>query len=67
HDVLTAVEKLRDSGKDFVFVTHVLSFVHDFADYVIFMQDGNIVEHGKPEILDTPNTEALKDFMAKVH
>ncbi|MFP4079012.1 MAG: amino acid ABC transporter ATP-binding protein [Bacillota bacterium] len=66
HDVLTAVEKLRDSGKDFVFVTHVLSFVHDFADYVIFMQDGNIVEHGTPDILDAPNTEALMDFMSKV-
>lgn len=67
HDVLTAVEKLRDSGKDFVFVTHVLSFVHDFADYVIFMQDGNIVEYGTPEILDEPQTDALKDFMSKVH
>jgi polar amino acid transport system ATP-binding protein len=67
HEVLTAIEKLKDSGKDFVFVTHVLSFVHDFADYVIFMEDGMIVEHGDPSILDTPSTKALKDFMAKVH
>lgn len=66
HDVLTAVEKLRDSGKDFVFVTHVLSFVHDFADYVIFMEDGNIVECGDPTILDEPQTEALRSFMSKV-
>jgi polar amino acid transport system ATP-binding protein len=67
HEVLTAIEKLKDSGKDFVFVTHVLSFVHDFADYVIFMEEGNIVEHGDPTILDSPQTDALKDFMAKVH
>ena len=66
HDVLTAVEQLRNSGKDFIFVTHVLSFVRDFADYVIFMEDGNIVEHGAPAMLDAPKTEALRDFMSKV-
>lgn len=65
-DVLTAVEDLRDSGKDFVFVTHVLSFVRDFADYVIFMHDGNIVEHGDPAILDAPTSEVFQSFMSKV-
>jgi len=66
HEVLTAVEELRDLGKEFVFVTHVLSFVHDFADYVIFMHDGKIHEHGTPEILEYPETEELRLFMEKV-
>jgi polar amino acid transport system ATP-binding protein len=66
HEVLTAVENLKDSGKSFMFVTHVISFVKDFADYVIFMENGKIVEQGPPHILDKPETQALKDFMHKV-
>ncbi|MDA3932445.1 MAG: ATP-binding cassette domain-containing protein [Tenericutes bacterium] len=66
HEVLTAVEELRDLGKEFVFVTHVLSFVHDFADYVIYMYQGKIWEHGLPSMLDNPKTHELKEFMRKV-
>jgi len=67
HEVLTAVQDLKSLGKEFVFVTHVLSFVRDFADYVIFMHEGNIHEHGTIDILDHPKTIELKEFMRKVH
>lgn len=67
HEVLTAVEELKGLGKEFIFVTHVLSFVRDFADYVIYMHDGRIHEYGLPEILDKPKTKELKEFMMKVH
>jgi polar amino acid transport system ATP-binding protein len=66
HEVLEAIKNLKSLGKSFVFVTHVLSFVRDFADYVIFMHDGLIHEHGKPAILDQPKTPELKNFMDKV-
>lgn len=66
HEVLTAIEDLRVLGKEFVFVTHVMSFVKDFADYVIFMYQGKIIEHGLPSILDSPTTTELKEFMRKV-
>lgn len=66
HEVLTAIEELRDLGKQFIFVTHVMSFVKDFADYVIFMEDGHIGEHGTPDILDNPKTEGLAAFMHRV-
>jgi len=68
HEVLTAIKELRGLGKNFVFVTHVMSFVKDFADYVIFMQDGRIVEQGEPkQMLEQPATKALQEFMEKVH
>lgn len=67
HEVLTAIEELKSLGKEFVFVTHVLSFVRDFADYVIYMHEGRIHEHGTIEILDQPKTVELKEFMKKVH
>ncbi len=66
HEVLTAVEELKGLGKEFIFVTHVLSFVRDFADYVIYMHEGRIHEYGLPEILDNPKTKELKEFMEKV-
>lgn len=66
HEVLTAVEELKGLGKDFIFVTHVMSFVKDFADYVIYMDQGKIVEQGPPSILDNPEHESLKEFMKKV-
>ena len=66
YEVLTAIKELKDIGKNFVFVTHVMSFVRDFADYVIFMDQGRIVEQGDPSILDQPKTKELKEFMEKV-
>jgi polar amino acid transport system ATP-binding protein len=43
-----------------------MSFVHDFADYVVYMDDGRIVEQGPPSMLDNPKTDEFKAFMNKV-
>ena len=63
-EVLQAVKELRGSGKNFIFVTHVLSFVRDFADYVIFMDQGQILEHGPVSILENPHKVELKNYMS---
>ncbi len=65
-EVLEAIKELRGLGKDFVLVTHEMSFVRDFADYVIFMDDGEIIEHGDLSVLDNPQSVVMKDFMRKV-
>jgi polar amino acid transport system ATP-binding protein len=64
HEVLQAVKEFKASGKSFIFVTHILSFVRDFADYVIFMDQGQIMEHGPVNLLDKPQTDALKNYMS---
>jgi polar amino acid transport system ATP-binding protein len=64
HEVLQAVKEFKASGKSFIFVTHILSFVRDFADYVIFMDQGQIIEHGPVTLLDKPQTDALKNYMS---
>ena len=66
HEVLTEIENLKKLGKDFIIVTHVMSFAKDFADYILFMHEGEIVEQGETTILDNPLTQELKDFMSKV-
>ncbi|HKL60803.1 MAG TPA: ATP-binding cassette domain-containing protein [Acholeplasma sp.] len=65
-EVLTAIKELKSLGKKFIFVSHVISFVRDFADYVVFMHEGTIAEQGTPDILDNPKSDLLKDFMEKV-
>ena len=66
HEVLTAIQELKTLGKDFIFVTHEIAFVKSFADYVIFIDDGSIIEHGGPDILSRPNTDKLKAFLKNV-
>lgn len=66
YEVLTAIEALAKSQRDFVIVTHELGFARRIADYVVFMQDGEILEHGSPEILQNPTSPELKTFLSKV-
>lgn len=66
YEVLSAVKALRQSGKRFVFVTHVMSFVKEFADYVIFMDKGRIIEHGQPDILEHPTSPELQFFISHI-
>lgn len=65
-EVLSAITELRDIGKGFVLVSHVMNFVQAFADYVIYMHEGRIAEHGGPGILAEPRSEEMRGFMAKV-
>lgn len=66
YDVLKAVKKLADESKDFIIVTHEIGFAKNIADYVVFMEEGRIVEHGPNTILQAPQTENFKNFLSKV-
>lgn len=63
-EVLSSIHNLKNLGKDFIFVTHEISFLRNFADYVIFMDEGQIIEHGDITHIDNPLTEKLKQFLA---
>lgn len=64
-EVLFAIKELKELGKDFIFVTHEISFLKEIADYVIFMHEGQIVEHGGVGRLKQPKTILLEKFLAK--
>lgn len=66
YEVLDGIKKLVQDNKDFVLVTHEIGFAKNIADYVVFMDDGKVVEHGPSEILDAPSSDKLKDFLAKI-
>ncbi len=65
-EVLKAVTKLKEGGRDFIFVTHEISFLSEFADYIIFLKDGKIFEHGDVQCLKEPKTNELADFL-RIH
>lgn len=66
YEVLEAILKLKDNNKDFIIVTHEIGFVKEVADYIIFIHEGKLVEHGDVSIIDDPKTEELQTFLSKV-
>lgn len=65
-EVLDMVKDLRTLGKKFFIVTHEVGFARKVADYVIFLDEGKIIEEGPIEILDNPVSEAFKGFLSLV-
>lgn len=66
HEVLKTILKLRERKTNFMIVTHEIEFAKKAADYVVFMENGKVIEHGDIEILDNPQTKQLKNFIANV-
>jgi len=66
YEVLDAILKLKDDKKDFIIVTHEIGFVKQVADYIVFIHEGRLVEHGDVSIIDDPKTKELKNFLSKV-
>jgi polar amino acid transport system ATP-binding protein len=47
-----------------VIVTHEMSFAKAVADRVVFIDEGNIVEEGRPdEFFEHPRTERARRFL----
>ncbi|MGE0242164.1 MAG: ectoine/hydroxyectoine ABC transporter ATP-binding protein EhuA [Parvibaculaceae bacterium] len=67
-EVLNVLHKLRDeTDMTMLLVTHEMSFARDFADRVLFLDKGRIVEAGSPEeIFTVPKQERTKAFLRKV-
>ena len=65
-EVLKTIIKLREEKMNFVIVTHEILFAKKAADFIIFMDQGKIVEMGHVDILDNPQTEELKSFLSNV-
>lgn len=62
-EVLRVMEDLAKGGMTMVVVTHEMGFARRAADRVIFMHHGNIHEEGGADILSTPATPELREFL----
>ena len=64
-DVMKSIAK--DSGMTMIVVTHEMGFAAQVGDRLIFMDEGRIVEEGKPgEVMKNPQSDRLKDFLGHV-
>lgn len=50
-EVLDLIKELKKEGIEFILVTHEMGFAASAADLVIFMDEGKIVDMGKPEYI----------------
>ena len=66
-EVLGVMKELANEGMTMAVVTHEMAFAREVGTRVLFMADGHLIEEGTPqEIFDSPKSERLKDFLAKV-
>jgi polar amino acid transport system ATP-binding protein len=67
-EVLNVLRRLgEETDMTMLLVTHEMQFARDFADRVLFFDEGRIVEQGVPEtIFSNPQEERTKLFLRKV-
>ena len=62
-EVLKVIEGLARNGMSMILVTHEMAFARKVADHVIFMHCGKVWEEGPAAVLDTPQSEELRQFL----
>tara|TARA_B100001094_G_C18120409_1_gene766524 strand:+ start:27 stop:764 length:738 start_codon:yes stop_codon:yes gene_type:complete len=66
-EVLDVIVDLANEGMTMVVVTHEMGFARKVADRMVFMDEGKIIETGKPkEFFDSPKTERCKLFLNQI-
>ena len=66
-EVLEVMKQLADEGMTMVVVTHEMGFAREVGTNIVFVDEGVIVEQGKPdEFFSNPKHPRLKDFLSKV-
>ena len=66
-EVLSVMSALSKTGLTMMVVTHEMQFARDVSSRVVFMDDGYIVEEGKPEeIFTSPKEARTKEFLSRI-
>ncbi|OCA85790.1 polar amino acid ABC transporter ATP-binding protein [Bacillus sp. FJAT-27225] len=64
-EVLQTMKELADDGMTMVVVTHEMGFAREVADWIVYMDEGVIVEKGHPdELFDNPKEERTQAFLS---
>ncbi|MGR9258555.1 ectoine/hydroxyectoine ABC transporter ATP-binding protein EhuA [Rhizobium leguminosarum] len=67
-EVLNVMRRLAvETDMTMLLVTHEMSFARDFADRVLFLDSGRIVEEGPPQVIfSDPQQDRTKQFLRKI-
>jgi polar amino acid transport system ATP-binding protein len=66
-EVLDVMKNLAADGMTMIVVTHEMGFAREVGDELVFMDEGVVVEHGRPrEVFANPRHERTKRFLDKI-
>ena len=66
-EVLDVMRPCAEGGMTMVVVTHEMGFAREVGDSLVFMDDGVVVEAGRPrEVLANPQHRRTQAFLSKV-
>jgi ABC-type polar amino acid transport system ATPase subunit len=66
-EVLAVMKELAHEGMTMVVVSHEMGFGREAADRVVMLDDGVIVEEGRPtELFDNPQHKRTRAFLSKI-
>jgi polar amino acid transport system ATP-binding protein len=66
-EVLEVIQQLAEDGMTMMLVTHEMGFAREVGTWMVFMDQGVVVERGRPrEIFDNPHSERLRHFFSKI-
>ena len=67
NEVLEVMTDLAKEGMTMVVVTHEMGFARRVAHRVIFMDEGQVIEEGKPEkFFEAPDSPRTRQFLSKI-
>jgi ABC-type polar amino acid transport system ATPase subunit len=67
-EVQEVLRQLVADGMTVLMVTHEMAFARSFADRILFMAEGRVVETGSSvKMFNSPETERLKTFLRQVN
>ena len=65
--ILKIMKQLAEDNMTMAIVTHEIDFARAVSDRVIFMDEGMVMEEGRPEeVIDHPENERTKAFLQKL-
>ncbi len=67
-EVLSVIRDLARGGMTMILATHQIGFTRTLADEVLFMENGSIIEQGRPEELLSPKAGTRsRDFCSRLN
>lgn len=65
-EILKVIRELAEEKMTMVIVTHEIVFAREVSDYVVFMDNGYIVEEGDAhQVINNPQSDRLQLFLSK--
>src|SRR3954451_21454294 len=65
-EVLIVMRDLAKDGMTMIVVTHEMHFAREVGDHLVFMDEGRVVERGKPaDVLERPKEERTQRFLRR--